>query len=217
MGATDALIPYSFQDLHAKFTKDFGGFGRLSVTGYVNSESFDNLEEEFNETATFGWGNAAVAAHYRDGLGANTLIDVTLGHSRFSSHAEPEPLTLGTLFDIYGEEVIPTKGKRSRLQNRAAMKMFLGCFGRDRRPETLSQRDWDRFILARRVGRVGPSGKPVADRTIEHDLTFLMTVLNWATRSRDEHGRLLLDRNPLKGLKKPKAKNPNRVVLAHEE
>ena len=86
MGATDALIPYSFQDLHAKFTKDFGGLGRLSVTGYVNSESFDNLEEEFNETATFGWGNAAVAAHYRDGLGANTVVDVTLGHSRFSSH-----------------------------------------------------------------------------------------------------------------------------------
>ena len=133
------------------------------------------------------------------------------------AEAEPEPLTLGRLFEIYDEEVIPTKGNRSRLQNRAAMKMFLGCFGRDRKPETLSQRDWDRFILARRAGRVGPSGKPVADRTIEHDLTFLMTVLNWATRSRDEHGRLLLDRNPLKGLKKPKAKNPTRVVLTDEE
>jgi len=131
--------------------------------------------------------------------------------------AEPEPLTLERLFEIYGEEVIPTKGRRSRLQNRAAMKMFLGCFGRDRRPETLSQRDWDRFILARRAGRVGPSGKPVADRTIEHDLTFLMTVLNWAARSRDERGRLLLDRNPLKGLKKPRAKNPTRVVLTETE
>ena len=133
------------------------------------------------------------------------------------AEAEPEPLTLGRLFEIYDEEVIPTKGNRSRLQNRAAMKMFLGCFGRDRKPETLSQRDWDRFIMARRAGRVGPSGKPVADRTIEHDLTFLMTVLNWATRSRDEYGCLLLDRNPLKGLKKPKAKNPTRVVLTDEE
>ena len=133
------------------------------------------------------------------------------------AEAEAEPLTLERLFDIYGEEVLPTKGRRSRLQNRAAMKMFLGCFGRNRRPETLSQRDWDRFILARRAGRVGPSGKPVADRTIEHDLTFLMTVLNWAARSRDERGRLLLDRNPLKGLRKPRAKNPTRVVLTEPE
>ena len=52
---------------------------------------------------------------------------------------------------------------------------------------------------------------------IEWDLTFLMAVLNWAARSRDEQGRLLLDRNPLKGLRKPKAKNPTRVVLTEEE
>ena len=61
------------------------------------------------------------------------------------------------------------------------------------------------------------SGKPVGNRTIEWDLTFLMTVLNWAARSRDEHGRLLLDSNPLKGLRKPKEKNPNRVVLTEDE
>jgi len=52
---------------------------------------------------------------------------------------------------------------------------------------------------------------------IEWDLTFLMAVLNWASRSRDEQGRLLLDRNPLKGLKKPIEKNPNRVVLTEAE
>ena len=28
--------------------------------------------------------------------------------------AEPEPLTLGTLFDIYGEEVTPTKAQQSQ-------------------------------------------------------------------------------------------------------
>ena len=42
-------------------------------------------------------------------------------------------------------------------------------------------------------------------------------MLNWAVRSRDEDGRLLLDRNPLKGLRKPIEKNPNRVVLTEEE
>ena len=65
--------------------------------------------------------------------------------------------------------------------------------------------------------RVGPSGKPVSDRTIECDLKFLLAVCNWAAKSRDEQGRLLLDSNPLRGLKTPKEKNPTRVVLAEGE
>ncbi len=133
------------------------------------------------------------------------------------AEAEPEPLTLERLFEIYGEEVTPTKVARTRARDRVAMAMFLKFFGRDRRPETLSQRDWDRFIRERRAGTVGPSGKPVGNRMIEWDLTFLMAVLNWAARSRDEQGRLLLDRNPLKGLRKPVEKNPTRVVLTEEE
>ncbi len=133
------------------------------------------------------------------------------------AEAEPEPLTLERLFDIYGEEVTPTKGRHSRRHDRAAMRMFLRFLGRNRDPATLSQRDWDRFIRARRAGRVGPSGKPVSDRMVEYDLKFLIAVLNWAARSRDEQGRLLLDRNPLKGLRKPTEKNPNRAVLAEDE
>ena len=133
------------------------------------------------------------------------------------AEAESEPLTLERLFDIYGEEVTPTKCEQARRHDRAAMRMFLGCFGRDRKPATLSQRDWDRFIRERRAGRVGPSGSPVSDRTIEYDLKFLLAVFNWAAKSRDEHGRLLLDSNPLKGLKTPKEKNPVRVVLSEEE
>ena len=130
---------------------------------------------------------------------------------------EPEPLTLGALFDIYGEEVTPTKGRRTRDRDRVATAMFLRVFGRDRDPATLSQRDWDRFIRERRAGKVGLSGKPVGNRTIEWDLTFLLTVLNWAARSRDERGELLLDRNPLTGLRKPREKNPTRVVLTEDE
>ena len=133
------------------------------------------------------------------------------------AEAEPEPLTLETLFDIYGEEVTPTKCEQARRHDRAATRMFLGCFGRNRDPATLSKRDWDRFIRARRAGRVGASGSPVSDRTIEYDLKFLIAVFNWAAKLRDEHGRLLLDSNPLKGLKTPKEKNPVRVVLSEEE
>ena len=126
-----------------------------------------------------------------------------------SAKAEPEPLKLGTLFDIYGEEVTPTKAEGTQQSDRTATGMFLQFFGRDRDPSTLSQRDWDRFIRERRAGRIGISGKPVSNRTIAWDLTFLMAVLNWAARSRDERGRLLLDSNPLKGLRKPREKNPH--------
>ena len=111
----------------------------------------------------------------------------------------------------------PTKRGQSRLHDRAATKMFLGFLGPDRRPETLSQRDWDRFIRERRAGRVGPSGRPVSDRMIQRDLKFLIAVLNWAAKSRDEQGRLLLEANPLRGLKTPRQKNPTRIVLAEDE
>ena len=131
--------------------------------------------------------------------------------------AEPEPLKLGELFDIYGEEVTPTKGWKSRRYDRTATRMFLRFFGRNRDPATLSQRDWDRFIRERRAGRIGPSGKPVSDRMVEYDLKFLVAVFNWAERSKDERGRLLLDRSPLKGLKMPREKNPARVVLTEDE
>ena len=134
-----------------------------------------------------------------------------------SAEAEPEPLTLERLFDIYREEVTPTKAKRSRRYERATMAMFLKFLGQNRKPATLSQRDWDRFIRARRAGRVGPSGRPVSNRTIEYDLKFLLAVLNWAARSRDEEGRLLLESNPLRGLKTPKQKNPARVLLTDAE
>ncbi len=133
------------------------------------------------------------------------------------AEAEPEPLTLERLFEIYGAEVTPTKAKRTRERDRVAMRMFLDFLGPHRRPETLSQRDWDRFIRERRAGRVGPSRKPVSNRMIECDLRFLIAILNWAARSRDEQGRLLLASNPLKGLKAPVEKNPLRVVLSDEE
>ena len=133
------------------------------------------------------------------------------------AEAKTEPLTLEKLFDIYGEEVTPEKGAHTRQHDRTSVRMFLRFFGRNRDPATLSQRDWDRFIRERRAGRIGPSGKPVSDRTVEYDLKLLIAVLNWAAKSRGEQGRLLLDRNPLTGLRTPSEKNPTRVVLAEEE
>ena len=133
------------------------------------------------------------------------------------AEAEPEPLTLERLFDIYGEEVTPTKAEASQKYDRATMSMFLEFFGGDRKPGTLSQRDWDRFIRARRAGKAGRSGRPAANRTIQQDLKLLLAILNWAAKSRDEEGRLLLESNPLTGLKTPAEKNPTRVVLTGKE
>ncbi len=134
-----------------------------------------------------------------------------------AAEAEPEPLTLKTLFDIYGEEVTPSKSRRSRNHDRAMMRTFLRFFGKHRKAATLSQRDWDRFIRARRAGRAGGSQRPVSNRTVEYDLKFLLAVLNWAAKSRDEEGRLLLESNPLRGLTLPKEKNPTRVILTQAE
>ncbi len=155
----------------------------------------------------------ARAKRYADEFAAGFVDPETHGEAE----AEPEPLTLGTLFDIYGEEVTPAKGKTAQYHDRAATNMFLRFFGRNREPATLSRRDWDRFIRERRAGRIGPSGKPVTDRTVEFDLKFLLAVLNWAAKSKDARGRPLLVSNPLKGLGTPKEKNPVRVVLTEEE
>ena len=85
IGAISQHLPYFFQDLHAKVTRDFGGLRRLSVSGYRNSESLKVFNSQ--ETLTLGltWGNTAVSVHYRDQLSDKGIIDVNLGHSRFSS------------------------------------------------------------------------------------------------------------------------------------
>ena len=111
----------------------------------------------------------------------------------------------------------PTKGWAFSGARPGRHAHVLRFFGRNRDPATLAQRDWDRFIRERRAGRTGPSGRPVSDRTVEYDLKFLIAVLNWAAKSRDERGRLLLYSNPLRGLRTPKEKNPARVVLSDEE
>ena len=90
-GLIERGLPYSFGDVHAKLTRDLGGVRRLSLTGYLNGETFDSrpgdataLNEASDRTVRTDWGNGAVVAHYRDRLGPETLIDVTVGHSRFS-------------------------------------------------------------------------------------------------------------------------------------
>jgi integrase len=134
--------------------------------------------------------------------------------------AVPEEITLGTLFEMYKVEVTPTKGARSQKHDLAASQMFVMYLGFDRAAQSLSIRDWERFIQDRRKGLVGPGEgpwKPVRDRTIERDLKFMMAALNWASMAGDGKGGVLLGRNPLKGYRLPKEKNPRRTMISDAE
>jgi integrase len=132
----------------------------------------------------------------------------------------PAPLTLQALFDSYGQEVTPHKGRTARSHDRMCREMFCRYFGADRAPYTLSRREWDRFINDRRRGAIGPvhgRKQPVRDRVIAYDLAHLVALLNWATMAGDARGGVLLDRNPLKGLPLPKEASPKRAVVTAEQ
>ena len=134
---------------------------------------------------------------------------------------KPEELTLGQLFDIYGEEVTPTKGAHSQKHDRRASEMFLRFFGKNCVVRNLSLRDWNRFIQDRRSGKIRPvaskAGTGVGERMVEQDLRFILAVFNWATMTGDGNGGVLLDRNPFRGFPIPREKNPVRVVLKEQE
>jgi hypothetical protein len=110
---------------------------------------------------------------------------------------------------VNADEVTPTKGASKRAHDERCREMFVRFFGADRKPETLSIRDWQRFITARRSGEVAPKGvkapkkgeKPrtVHDRVIAYDLKYLLSVLAWAERAGDGRGGTLIERNPLAG------------------
>jgi integrase len=134
--------------------------------------------------------------------------------------ARPAKLTLAKLFDIYDREVTCQKGESKRKHDRRTAEMMLRYFGPDCEPRTLSRREWDRFIDARRRGEVRPKKAPkrtVGDRMVEYDLKFLLAVLNWATVASDGRAGVLLERNPLKGLPLPSERNPKRPALTPEQ
>ena len=121
---------------------------------------------------------------------------------------------------MYLGEVSPNNGIRHQEYDDAASKMFVGFLGEKRPASTLNVRDWDRFIRDRSTARIGPGLGPwtgAGERTVQKDLSFLRSVLDWATIARGVDGEVLLERNPLKGLPPPKEKNPRRIVLTKED
>lgn len=129
-------------------------------------------------------------------------------------------LTLRALFDTYLKEKTPGKSSSAQGHDRRALVLFLKAFGSDRRPSTLSVRDWTSFIDRRRRGELAykrRKGKTVRNEIIRQDLKTLLAVLNWAERARDDRGEFLLDKNPLRGLELPIEAEPQRPVLSAEQ
>ena len=131
MGVTEGHLPYFFRDLHAKVTADLGGVRRMSVSGYLNSESVDDVDarEQVTRQMTMRWGNVAFSLHYRDRLGTNGIVDATVGHSRFTSdmiHMQDHPRVV----DGSGESYAPPPdtglfGHGSMGESRADLKVTL--------------------------------------------------------------------------------------------
>ncbi|MCE2398515.1 MAG: TonB-dependent receptor [Gemmatimonadetes bacterium] len=96
-GLIEEHIPYFFRDLHGKVTSDLGGVRRLSVSGYLSTESFstprisssrDTVPDR--DTVRRGnWdmhgGGSALSVHYRDRVGDGGILDARLMRGRFAS------------------------------------------------------------------------------------------------------------------------------------
>ncbi len=128
------------------------------------------------------------------------------------------PIRLGPLFDIYLREVTPRKARADH--DRTAIALFTALWGRERVVESLCERDWRRFIEARRSGALAPTGRKgrkVRDRIVEHDLRLLLAVLNWATKQKDNAGQFWLMANPLRGQVVPAERNLRQPMITEEQ
>ncbi len=134
--------------------------------------------------------------------------------------ATRERLTLGTLLDTYNGEADPNRSTKKHNERAAAL--FVACWGRDRLVTSLAPADVETYIRARRAGTVAPNGRvgqPVRDRVLEEDLTYLRTVIRWATKKRkDAAGRWLLEVDPLgDAVAIPRERDPRRTFLPADE
>lgn len=156
-----------------------------------------------------------IALGHRDREAAQATADKTAVALREATATRPPDVTLAALFETYEAEVTPQKGPSSRQHDRRASRLFLECFGAGRKAASLSRRDWDHFITWRRrkgdTRRNQAHPRELSGRAIEHNLKFLVAVLNWAMSSQ------LLDRNPLRGMPWPRPPSVRRPIVTTEQ
>jgi integrase len=128
------------------------------------------------------------------------------------------------IFALYQEHRTPDKGAYSQGADQRHTALWKAVLGAAFDLSKLSRRQWDAFVRARRSGAIDAKGAPVLekkrrkvrDRVIEKDCAWLRAVCRWATEFRDDSGRLLLERDPTRGLEIPREKNPARPVASHD-
>lgn len=89
LGLIEEGIPYGFYDLHGKLTHDVGHTGSVSLTGYLNRESFDT--DSYDGIA--GWGNDLLSARFAGFATDGTLAELGAGTSAFGGSLI-RPLTI---------------------------------------------------------------------------------------------------------------------------
>lgn len=129
-----------------------------------------------------------------------------------------EPVTLGRLFDMYVQEVTPTKGQSGQYHDRRVVELVKKALGAERLAESLTHRDAALYASERkRLGDLRPRKKPkkgekrahhpIGPRIVASDLKLLKAMLNWGV------GAGWLDRNPLQAYKIVEEGTPRRSVF----
>ena len=135
-----------------------------------------------------------------------------------------EAPTVERIFSLYRQHRTPDKGEYSQDADDRQAALWKRVLGGDFDLSKLSRRQWDAFLRVRRSGAIDARGEPVAmedrrsvgERVLEKDCAFLRAVCRWAGEFRDEDDQLLLDRDPTRGLRIPKERNPMRPVATHD-
>ncbi len=140
---------------------------------------------------------------------------------------EAQP-TLERIFGLYLKYQTPKKRNRtSRQHDERCADMWQTYLGAQKTPDKITTEEWEEFVAKRRSGERDATWayvplnkeKPrrgVRDRTIERDMDWLVQVLNWAVRFREQNGRYLLTDNPLRGFDIPSELNPRRPIVTRD-
>lgn len=131
--------------------------------------------------------------------------------------------TLSRVLGLYLQHKTPSKSSSEQQADERRAKMWIRVLGPGKDLNKLSMAEWNNFIAARRSGAIDCHGllvlsdarKTVRDGSVDADLTFLLCVLNWATKWR-EADRYLMSENPARGYPMPHEKNPRRPVVTEE-
>lgn len=131
--------------------------------------------------------------------------------------------TLSRVLTLYLQNQTLTKCASEQSADHRRADMWNRVLGPAKDLSKLSMSEWQGFITSRRSGATNCHGLPVPaekrkvvrDASIDGDLTFLNSVMNWASRWREDD-RYLMSENPARGYPVPHEQNPRRPVATHE-